>query len=236
MYLIDVSQKFYAGRALLVTLTGVVLVTGSASNALAGTLQGRLVVPAIASAPQQASVSAYPGIEVPMSATEDARAATPVDAVIWIEKIAAAAHGGAFTLSPAPELRQVRYSFKPRVLGVPVGTTVEFPNEDAIFHNVFSYSKTKRFDLGYYGKGKSKRVTFDKPGLVKVFCDIHSTMSAFIMVADSPFVVSPGTDGRFVFEEVPEGTWRIRAWHPELGETSSEVVVTGPTVSVEIHY
>jgi plastocyanin len=235
MTYIHAQERIAAPRVLFTALAGVSLLLAMAPSALGGTIEGRLVVPAVTSAPQQATSSPYPGMEAVATSTGEARTATPIDAVIWIENIP---NTGAIPLtrSPAPELRQVRYSFKPRVLGIPVGTTVEFPNDDAVFHNVFSYSKTKRFDLGYYGKGKSKQVTFDKPGVVKVFCDIHSHMSAFIVVTKSPFVASPGTDGRFVFENVPDGTWRIRTWHPDLGEVTRDIAVSGETTSVEIRY
>jgi plastocyanin len=219
----------------LAWVVGTAMVATSASNTLSGTIEGRLVVPAIAPSTQQAASSPYPGMEMPPVGRDDARSAAPADAVIWIENLSRAV-GAPSVSGTAPELRQVRYSFRPRVLGISVGTTVEFPNEDAVFHNVFSYSKTKRFDLGYYGKGRSKRVTFDSPGIVKVFCDIHSHMSAFIVVADSKFVVTPGPDGRFTFDNVPDGTWRIRTWHPELGEVTHEVTVAGSTTRVDIRY
>ncbi|HEX9641371.1 MAG TPA: hypothetical protein VGB13_08655, partial [Candidatus Krumholzibacteria bacterium] len=82
------------------------------------------------------------------------------------------------------ELRQRGQQFHPRLLVVPVDSHVEFPNDDPIYHNVFSYSKTKRFDLGRYGKGQSKSVHFDKTGVIRVFCDVHSDMSATIVVVD----------------------------------------------------
>jgi plastocyanin len=130
----------------------------------------------------------------------------------------------------APKLYQVNQSFQPRVLGVPVGTTVEFPNKDLIFHNVFSYSKTKRFDLGYYGQGKSKSVTFDKPGLVKVFCDIHANMSAYVLVVDSPFVTQAKHDGTYRIDDIPDGDYTLTVWHPERGERTHKVSVKGVVV------
>jgi hypothetical protein len=124
-----------------------------------------------------------------------------------------------------PKLRQINQAFEPHVLGVPVGTTIDFPNGDLVYHNVFSYSKTKKFDLGYYGKGKSKPVTFDRPGMVQVFCDIHSNMSAYVLVVDTPFVTQPDDAGDYSFPDLPEGTYTLKVWHPNLGERSMKVTV-----------
>lgn len=145
------------------------------------------------------------------------------------------------SLPPAPghrtlQMAQQGQTFEPRVLAIEVGTVVDFPNFDPIFHNVFSYSKTKKFDLGRYGRGSSKSVTFDKPGIVKVFCDIHSNMSGFIYVAASPWVTQPGADGRFTFENVAAGSYELTVWHPERGEVTRSVVIgeTDMTLDVEL--
>lgn len=132
------------------------------------------------------------------------------------------------------QLAQKNQLFEPRVVGIPVGATIEFPNHDPIFHNVFSYSKTKRFDLGKYGRGKTARVTFDKPGLVKVFCDLHSNMTAFILVSASPWVVQPDDTGRFVLDGIPEGTYVLRMWHPERGVRTQTVTVPGTPVDLQL--
>lgn len=113
-------------------------------------------------------------------------------------------------------------TFRPHVLPIPVGSTVEFPNQDPIFHNVFSLSATRTFDLGRYPQGESKSVRFDKPGLVPVFCHIHSDMSAIILVLDNPFFAVPGADRRYRIENIPPGTHTLVAWH----ERSEPVEVT----------
>jgi plastocyanin len=156
-------------------------------------------------------------------AARNARNTTPRDVVVYLE-------GPNARISPRPgvgkpQLKQINQAFEPHVLGVPVGTTVDFPNGDLVYHNVFSYSKTKKFDLGYYGKGKSKTVTFDKPGMVQVFCDIHSTMSAYVLVVDSPFVTQPDESGSYAFPELPNGSYTLRVWHPDLGDRSMKVTV-----------
>src|SRR5438128_221436 len=102
------------------------------------------------------------------------------DVVIYLEG-ATSGRG----LHPPPVLAQYGKSFRPLLLPVKVGTAVSFPNKDAFFHNVFSYSKLKRFDLGRYPTGESRSVVFDQVGLVKVFCEIHANMKANILVLDT---------------------------------------------------
>jgi plastocyanin len=123
------------------------------------------------------------------------------------------------------EIRQQHETFVPRVVAVPVGSTVDFPNDDNIYHNVFSLSAAKNFNLGRYPRGKSKPVTFDKPGVVRVFCDIHSHMSATVMVFNNPWYAVPDAEGRFQLPEVPPGDRQITAWHERLGETTLAIRV-----------
>lgn len=104
-------------------------------------------------------------------------------------------------------------TFLPHVLSISTGTTVDFPNNDKTFHNVFSLSKIRRFDLGRYGRGKSEAVTFDRPGVVRVFCDIHSHMSAFVLVFEHPFHSTTDTEGRYRIDNIPAGTYTATAWH-----------------------
>ena len=110
-------------------------------------------------------------------------------------------------------LEQKGLKFHPGVLPVLLGTTVDFPNGDNLFHNVFSYSQTKEFDLGRYPIGDSRSVVFDRPGIVRVYCDIHSHMSATILVLENPYFVSPDDDGNFAISDVPEGKYRLCFWY-----------------------
>ena len=103
-------------------------------------------------------------------------------------------------------------TFVPHVLAITVGTTVDFPNSDRTYHNVFSLSKARRFDLGRYAAGRSKSVRFDRPGIVRVFCDIHSHMNAFILVFSHPFFGVTDADGRYQIDDVPPGTYTLVAW------------------------
>lgn len=118
------------------------------------------------------------------------------------------------------EIRQRNENFVPRVVAVTVGSTVDFPNDDPIYHNVFSLSRTKTFDLGRFPKGKSRGERFDKPGVVKVFCQIHSHMSATVMVFDHPWFAMPDEQGNFDLSGVPSGMHQITAWHERLGDTT----------------
>ena len=132
--------------------------------------------------------------------------------VIYLEETPA---GVAVPSPPAVpvRMRQENSTFLPHVLAVQRGSIVEFPNSDPIFHNVFSLSKAASFDLGRYPRGEAKGVRFDKPGLVKVFCHIHSDMSAVIMVLDNPFFATPDSHGRFQIDGIPSGTYRAVGWH-----------------------
>jgi plastocyanin len=115
--------------------------------------------------------------------------------------------------------------FVPHVLAITTGTVVDFPNSDRIFHNVFSLSKTRPFDLGRYAAGRSKAVTFDRPGIVRVFCDIHSHMNAFVLVFNHPFFALTDMDGRYRIDNVPPGTYNLVAWNEGVSSGPQAVVV-----------
>jgi plastocyanin len=121
------------------------------------------------------------------------------------------------------EIRQRDEHFFPRVVAVPVGSIVDFPNDDPIYHNVFSLSRAKTFNLGRYRQGVSERVRFDKPGVVKVFCDIHSHMAATVIVFNHPWFATPAADGRFTLPDVPPGDHQVTAWHERLGDTTLSI-------------
>ena len=123
-------------------------------------------------------------------------------------------------------LDQREERFVPHVLAVTTGTIVDFPNSDRIYHNVFSLSKARSFDLGRYAAGHSKPVKFDRPGVVRVFCDIHSHMNAFILVFSHPFFSLTDTDGRYRIDNVPPGTYNLIAWNE--GVSSEPKAVTVP--------
>ena len=104
--------------------------------------------------------------------------------------------------------------FEPESLVVPLGSTVSFPNQDEILHNVFSVTPKSSFDLGVYGEGKSAEYTFKKAGLVLINCNVHHAMQANVLVVDTPYIVSPGKDGRFSLDNLPAGSGKLMLWHP----------------------
>jgi plastocyanin len=123
------------------------------------------------------------------------------------------------------QIHQRNETFMPRVVAVPIGSEVEFPNDDPIYHNVFSLSRVKSFNLGRYPRGETRRVRFDKPGIVKVFCDIHSHMSATVIVFNHPWFAVPDENGRYELPALPPGDRQITAWHERLGDTTTSVRV-----------
>jgi plastocyanin len=116
-------------------------------------------------------------------------------------------------------------AFQPRVVVVPVGGSVAFPNEDPILHNAFSVSGENRFDLDLYKRPQSRSQVFSKPGIVRVYCNIHPQMSAVVLVADSTHFTKAAADGSFRIEGVPAGRYLLKAWHERGGEASQEIVV-----------
>ena len=124
------------------------------------------------------------------------------------------------------ELAQRDTAFIPNVLVVSPGTTVDFPNYDPFFHNVFSFSKPKRFDLGRYPRGDRKSVTFDKPGVVKIYCEVHKWMRAAVLVLENPYYAEVAADGSYRIDDVPPGRYRVAVWHMDRGEKVYEVDVS----------
>jgi plastocyanin len=135
-----------------------------------------------------------------------------------------------------PRMDQKSETFVPHVLPIVVGTTVDFPNNDHTYHNVFSLSKTKTFDLGRYAVGRSKSVRFDRPGIVRVFCDIHSHMSAFIIVFAHRYFSLTDNDGIYRLENVPPGTYTVVAWNESAPLESRHVVVPEAGGEVEVNF
>jgi plastocyanin len=134
--------------------------------------------------------------------------------------------GASASLPPVTVVLDQRDShFDPDLIIVPVGSTVQFPNMDPIFHNVFSLSKAQTFDLGFYPQGQSRAVKFNRPGIVQVYCHIHANMYAAIVVTASPWYGKPSADGSFSWSNVPAGHYRLSAWHKIAGLHRIEVDV-----------
>ena len=146
-----------------------------------------------------------------------------LSSVVYLES----APRGAFEMAEGGHavMDQRNETFVPHVLAVMTGTTVDFPNSDKFYHNVFSLSKVKRFDLGRYAAGHSSSVRFDRPGIVRVFCDIHSHMNAFILVFSHPFFALTDTEGRYHIDNVPAGTYNVIAWNEGTSTDPKSVTV-----------
>jgi plastocyanin len=213
-----------------------------ARGALAGALLAVFAVLSFVSVAPRATEAARPGVikgrvELRRTAAPVERrpgvaelgAAAPRDmpdlvrSVVYLE----AAPRGAFETSEGGRaiMDQRNEAFVPHVLAITTGTTVEFPNSDKFYHNVFSLSKTKSFDLGRYAAGHSRPVRFDRPGIVRVFCDIHSHMNAFILVFSHPFFAMTDATGRYQIDNVPPGTYGVIAWNEGASSETRPVTV-----------
>ena len=142
-------------------------------------------------------------------------------AVIWLETPAASA------VEPVQaEIGTSDKEFSPHVLVVPVGSSVGFPNHDPFNHNVFSLSEESPFDLGLYGRGETRTVRFAKPGIVRVYCNVHAQMSAVVVVRDNPWFAQPASDGSFALPSVPAGDYRLHLWHERAPEVTRDLAVS----------
>jgi plastocyanin len=147
-------------------------------------------------------------------------------AVVWLDG------GRPVAVAPAqPDMSTENKQFLPHVLVVPAGSSVVFPNHDPFNHNVFSLSEAGAFDLGLYGRGDGKSAKFDKAGIVRVYCNVHATMSGFILVIDSPYFAQPSGDGSFSVAEVPPGDYTLHAWHERAKEVTQLIQVKADGLS-----
>jgi plastocyanin len=153
--------------------------------------------------------------------------------VVYLES----APRGAFEQNEAGHavMDQRNETFVPHVLAITTGTTVDFPNSDHFYHNVFSLSKARPFDLGRYPAGNSRSIRFDRAGIIRVFCDIHSHMNAFILVFSHPFFALTDDEGRYRIENVPPGTYNVVAWNEGLASDPKAVTV-GDGAAAELDF
>jgi len=128
--------------------------------------------------------------------------------------------------SPTPQMEQQNRRFSPDLIVIPAGSTVSFPNFDPIFHNVFSLSKPKSFDLGNYPKGQSRMVTFAKTGIVAVYCHLHPNMAGTIIVTPNRWSTRVDAQGQYTLADVPPGKYTVLAWHKTGGTFRQSIEVT----------
>jgi plastocyanin len=133
------------------------------------------------------------------------------------------------------QMEQKDRRFAPDLIVIPAGTAVSFPNFDPIFHNVFSLSKAKNFDLGNYPKGQTRTVTFPSVGIVAVYCHLHPNMSASIVVTPTQWGTHADRMGSFTLKDVPAGTYTVVAWHKTVGMFRKTVEI-GATTDAEVKF
>lgn len=208
----------------------------AASAARADVVRGTLHVPTLA--PDMASPERYPGRANSMPGMHATVRGLVTDAVISLDRIPADAESALAKVdSPRPKLAQKDQMFVPRVVAVAVGGEVDFPNLDPIYHNVFSLSPVRKFDLGKYPQGHSKTVNFPKIGLVNVYCDIHSSMEAFVLVLPNHGFTRPQANGSFALPDLPAGHYTVRVWHPDFGTIAREIdLPNAAAASLDLSY
>jgi plastocyanin len=215
-------------RAAAGVLAGCLAMTAVSAGQPRGTsVRGRVELPRVPVMVERRPASGELGEGPPRDAAEWRRA------VVYFET----APKGAFESEDVhAQMDQRNETFVPHLLAVTVGTTVDFPNDDRTYHNVFSLSKTKRFDLGRYAAGRSKSVRFDRPGVVRVFCEIHSHMNAFILVFTHRFFGVTDPDGRYQIDGVPPGTYTLVSWVEGTVRDSKSITVTPDSRVVEADF
>ena len=158
--------------------------------------------------------------------------------VVWLTPVGAEP-AAKFVPKQSPVLMQHNKSFQPHLLVVPVGAVVQFPNRDPFFHNVFSLFEGKRFDLGLYEAGTTRNVSFDRPGISFIFCNIHAEMSAIVVALDTPYYAVSNRKGEVVIPRVPPGQYTLRTWAetalPEnLNALTREVTISDKSASLGV--
>jgi plastocyanin len=202
-------------------VTGTSEILGQSTGAIAGTVT--LEPPP----PPRRSANRYPG------GPQVAQVVQQTSAVVFLEGAVPGAPPQGYQAHA--EMVQQDSLFVPSTLALMAGGSVSFPNADPIFHNVFSYSSTKRFDLGRYPKGESRSVTFDEPGFVEVSCEVHDRMAGVIVVTENPWHAVVADDGSFRIDGVPPGEYTLVAWHVDHDPVEKRVTVTpGGTARIEV--
>ena len=143
--------------------------------------------------------------------------------VVWIETVVPVAMP-----VETVTVNTSKKEFQPHLVVLPVGSSVTFPNTDAFDHNVFSLTDNALFDLGSFGRGEARGTTFTRPGIVRIYCNVHPNMSSVVVVRDNPYYALPSADGSFTISDVPVGTYVLHAWHERANNpVSQQVEVTG---------
>jgi plastocyanin len=168
-------------------------------------------------------------VELKTDSAEDSLSFERERVVVYLEGSLPSQANGPITV----EMNQKDRRFVPDTLWIPAGSSVSFPNLDPIFHNVFSLSKPKEFDLGNYPKDHTRTVIFSKPGVVFVNCHLHPNMSAAIIITPNRWAAKAAPDGKFTISDVPRGSYTVVAWHKSAGFFRQNVTIGEKSVPVE---
>jgi plastocyanin len=201
------------------------LLLAAAPQSLEGTIRGRVQLAAV---PRSAGRPAIAELAAPMNDPIDRRRC-----VVYLKQAPREAFG--LLRTGRVRMDQRGEQFVPHLLAITVGSIVDFPNSDTTFHNVFSFARGNSFDLGRYPPGRNGGHKFDTPGIVPVSCDIHSHMSAYILVFNHPFFAVTDDDGRYSITGVPPGTYTLVVWS-ELGQAENKAVSLGEGETVEADF
>jgi plastocyanin len=208
----------------LIVLCSVLSISGGLhAQAITGTIliKKKLTKPSVT-----ASVSVYQrgtAVKLGKDAEQDPIAYERSRVVIYLEGPVPADqnHG----VPATQQIQQLDRRFLPDMVVVPVGSTVSFPNMDPIFHNIYSLSKPKSFDLGSYDKGETRKVTFQKPGIVEIYCHLHPNMEATVVVTPNRWYARPDHNGQYRIPDLPPGQYTVVAWHRSAGFFRKTVVI-----------
>ncbi len=210
--------------------------------ALTGTIHGTVSLKQLPALRSDTRSRPYDPTETPIESPLELRGKTLMEVVISISDDNPL--DGEFTtklkddseIPPSKEIIQINKTFIPFVLPIVKGTTVNFPNRDPFFHNVFSLSPISRFDLGKYSQQSNpKSHTFNQVGISQIFCDIHRNMKAYVLILENSYFTQPNRTGGFTLTNLPEGKWYIRTWHPHYRESKQEVHVD-PQSEIEVNF
>jgi plastocyanin len=211
-------------------LTGLVTLTSLAGADIQGTVTIQRKLTPRNVTPAAGLYQRGPAVALHSDTKEDALDYERSHVVVYLE---GQPRGASITAAPlSAVMDQQDRRFSPDLVVIPAGSQVSFPNFDPIFHNVFSLSKPKSFDLGNYPKGQTRIVTFPKPGLVFVYCHLHPNMAGTIVVTPNQWAARVDSSGRFVLPDVPPGTYSVVAWHKTGGTFRKTVEVTAGKDSV----
>src|ERR1700728_1764651 len=207
-------------KALLIICATAVLATCAGAQDITGTIliKKKLTRPSVT-----AAVSVYQrgtAVKLGRDVYEDPIAYERTRVVVYLEGVGPSAGNSAI-----PQVQQLDRRFMPDLVVVPVGSTVSFPNMDPIFHNIYSLSKPKSFDLGSYDKGETRKVVFPKPGIVQIYCHLHPNMAATVVVTPHRWYARPDANGQYRIPDVPPGKYTVVAWHKAAGFFRKSIVI-----------